>query len=1391
MSSYSLTKARIVQYVGILFALGLIAVGYWYFSASAGVKKNTSASQPQGTGQLDSGLRGYWKLDDASGTTAADSSTNSNNGTLTNGPTWTTGQIGGAVSFDGTNDYIDLGTVATNDMDVPFTQSLWAYPTAVGDSMILMEGQDANGTETYIQAVNSFGNLVIKVGINGSGTGIQTGYTAINTWYHIVMTYDGTTLSFYLNGTLYGSANYAGSITERANNMRIGADKDGTGNFTGKVDEVRSYDRVLSSDEVGQLYRLTTPTSVDTSLEGYWSFNAQDMNGTTAYDRSGAGNNGALTGGAVGTVGRLGQAVNLDGTNDYVVIPNNSSLQMSSSVSFSFWMRPGTLGGESYDTLVSKWDNYYTDIQTGTGIIEFGVDANAGALSSKTTVVAGNWYFVSAVFDDTGNTMSLYINGVLDNSQAAAGTMTPTTDNLMIGSWDTTTEFFTGQIDEVRVYSRALSASEIKSQYDLGAPDKGNTSAAQAQGTGRLDSGLISYYPLDDGSGTTATDTSVNGNNGTLTNGPLWVTGQVGSAVDFDGTDDYIQKTDTAIQDFGDTDNFTLSGWFNRDTATTDDVILAKRSSLLAASAGYMVYLDDATDQLIFEVSDGTDEYSLTSVTTFTATGWNHFVVVWDQDSAANSEIYINGIANSATDSGTIGNIGDLSNAVSFGIGVNSLAGDDYDGKIDEIRVYDRTLSTDEIGQLYRLSAPTSVESGIRGYWSFNGSDTEGTTAYDRSGARNTGTLTGGPVGAVGRVGQALSFDGTNDEITTAINQGTASTLKTLTLSVWFKTSSASGKNLIGMEDAQTGTGSTAYDRKLWIGSDGKIRFGMYTTTSYIATSLTALNDGLWHHAVGISTGDNGTVSLYIDGTLQESSSISGTIYTYSGTSYWRIGSYRSSGTWTNGSDGYYTGQLDEIRIYNRALTVAEIKSQYDLGAPDKGNTSVSQPQGTGRLDSDLVGYWKLDENTGTSAADSSTNGNTGTLTNGPTWIAGQIGSGVQFDGTNDYIDAGTDSSLILTDRRTISAWVYISGTMVNGDEYYIARKFSSGDSNSYYGMTLFHNGTGTVLGSYGGGGGAYVYSTGYLAAGQWHHVAVTFDKPNISFYINGKLDSTGADTVGGGYPSGSGTMVLGTLGGGSYLNGRLDEVRVYGRPLSADEVGQLYRLSAPTGTDTSLKGYWSFNGQDVSGTTAFDRSGAGNTGTLTNGTAKGIGKLGQALSFDGTDDYVTAPDANSLDITGNLTIALWMKKTGNTTTNSWADLVTKSSNGANDTNYYFQIADVGGTEYPGFYFYTGGVGYEIRSSVAVPLNEWHHVAITYDDAGNAITFYVDGVATTDVNMSGAPESQSLTTNAQPLYFGNRYTSNTQPYQGYLDEIRIYNRTLSATEITGLYNLSK
>src|SRR3990167_283101 len=109
------------------------------------------------------------------------------------------------------------------------------------------------------------------------------------------------------------------------------------------------------------------------------------------------------------------------------------------------------------------------------------------------------------------------------------------------------------------------------------------------------------------------------------------------------------------------------------------------------------------------------------------------------------------------------------------------------------------------------------------------------------------------------------------------------------------------------------------------------------------------------------------------------------------------------------GSFFYVAGQVNSFRQFSISnLEIAGDRVFRIAAAPTSG----------------LVGYWNFDEGSGATVADSSGNGNTGTLTNGPTWTTGKIGQALSFDGSNDYVDAGTGSSLNLASSLTVSAWI-------------------------------------------------------------------------------------------------------------------------------------------------------------------------------------------------------------------------------------------------------------------------------------------------------------------------------------------------------------------------------
>jgi hypothetical protein len=207
-----------------------------------------------------------------------------------------------------------------------------------------------------------------------------------------------------------------------------------------------------------------------------WSFNGQDISGTTAYDRSGNGNNGALTNGPTRAIGKVGQALGFDGTDDYILVSRNSAIEPV-IVSVATWVKLGVAATSqaAYSKIVEKshrtsgtaisydvGSNY-----SGNGKFFFEAsDGSYNAVQSTTIPVAGTWYHVVGVYD--GATSNIYINGVLENTVSDTGSITYNSDNLFIGQNGSNGERFNGVVDEVRIYNRALSESEVKQLYNLG-----------------------------------------------------------------------------------------------------------------------------------------------------------------------------------------------------------------------------------------------------------------------------------------------------------------------------------------------------------------------------------------------------------------------------------------------------------------------------------------------------------------------------------------------------------------------------------------------------------------------------------------------------------------------------------------------------------------------------------------------------------------------------------------------------------------------------------------------------------------------------------------------------------------------------------------------------------
>jgi len=211
----------------------------------------------------------------------------------------------------------------------------------------------------------------------------------------------------------------------------------------------------------------------------------------------------------------------------------------------------------------------------------------------------------------------------------------------------------------------------------------------------------------------------------------------------------------------------------------------------------------------------------------------------------------------------------------------------------------------------------------------------------------------------------------------------------------------------------------------------------------------------------------------------------------------------------------------------------------------------------TSRFENNLVGYWHLDEGTGTSTVDASGIGNTGILTNGPTWQSGsscKAGGCLSFSGNADWVSVGDSTSLNIIGSLSVGVWV--NATLVNGVRHNMVRKGGN------YNYALIIESSNRFRGYlYNGTSWPYVDDTAIMSTGTWYNVVMTWDNTAklLSLYRDGILRST--STWAGTTIQSSAGQSLGISDSDTSLDfsGTLDEVRIYNRALSATEIQAMY----------------------------------------------------------------------------------------------------------------------------------------------------------------------------------------------------------------------------------------
>jgi hypothetical protein len=500
-------------------------------------------------------------------------------------------------------------------------------------------------------------------------------------------------------------------------------------------------------------------------------------------------------------------------------------------------------------------------------------------------------------------------------------------------------------------------------------------------------------------------------------------------------------------------------------------------------------------------------------------------------------------------------------------------------------------------------------------------------------------------------------------------------------------------------------------------------------------------------------------------------------------------------------------------------------------------------------FDRSLIGYWSFDSYNSTGIYDNSSYGNFGTFTGtgfGSSHISqGARGNGLSFDGSDDYVSIGDLPLFEFKENENFSVFVWIKVLNTTGVKGIVYKGAPGGatpgwhismSGNRFYSQVQVGS---TRVGT--------TTSACVINSNEWYLVGAVFNRnENAINYINANsCQSYDISSVNGDLAS---NIVLNLGLFSNYFNGSMDDVMIFNRSLSQSEINALYNSQAnkfsatftglatgqhnytlygvdgagnvntstqnfvvdtekpviefvsPTENDgvtisnpytyintsitdnynsdksawidwdNTLVGYWSFDSYNSTG--VFDNSSYGNFGTFTGGIGSSNisqGARGNGLSFDGDGDYVNS--ISNLGISGNFTLSAWIYPTN---VDGYHRIIASRFNDysllLNRNKVAYQILN------------TGHANLSVGS---INTNVWTHVLVSFDSSSGRIKFYIDGVEDlsehTDLRVPSGIEVTFVNIGS---------TGAGQYFNGSIDEVMIFNRTLSATEISALYNNS-
>ena len=611
-----------------------------------------------------------------------------------------------------------------------------------------------------------------------------------------------------------------------------------------------------------------------------------------------------------------------------------------------------------------------------------------------------------------------------------------------------------------------------------------------------------------------------------------------------------------------------------------------------------------------------------------------------------------------------------------------------------------------------------------------------------------------------------FDFDGSNDYIS-----GTASLPNSdYTISAWINLQTVTTQGVVSWGEDASGKRRALF---IWNGGSGDYKLYSSTYNSNIAGSTTLVT-GQWYH-VAVTVSSAGVAKIYLNGSQDGTGT--NTLNAFTSTDFY-IG--------RTPSGEYFNGSISNVQIFNTVLPATgsnSIETLYNYGSPIR--TLANIPQS-----SNLKAWYKLDasEVYNSTSTEWSVDNNQN---------PSSYPSSLSFNGTNDYIDCGNDSSLSISGDLTISAWIFV--TTGSNFQVIVAKRGTSTNyqfftDNSAIPKLRFYDGAGTVS------------SIGTLSLNTWHHAVVTVNSGvtnGLTFYIDGVASGTGTATI----VSNSNNLTIGSLASGNlFFNGKISNVSIWNTNLSSSQVTEIYNNGTPSNLSShsatsNLVSWWKLNNT----TTGIEDSKGSNNGT-NNGATEYPGFVNTlvgdssgmtqanlvqsdlqtvapyskyAIEFDHTDsDYIDL--TSDINLGSTFSFSVWLKTDHINNSGEPQNVYVKNITGGTG---FFKFNDLFGKGLSNgrlSNYEQGGIdGFALSTN---PLNDniWHHCFVTFD--GSTLKSYIDG--SLNVTIQGIT---NWTSNILKK-IGRYDTSAIRYFDGILSNMAVWNSDLTATQAREVYN---